>query len=116
MLWSKTSNWQKLVSQVTEDGRSSYPAIAAEYADAQQAIRVHCGAEQQVLMRVNFYLTSREDIEALETFLKHFGLPRNGYGLVDAYRNVPLVQANGVAPSYDGTGPLTAIAPPYQGR
>lgn len=118
MLWSKTSNWQKLVNQITEDGRASYPAVAAEYTDGQHAIRVHCGSEQQVLMRTTFYLTSQEDIAAFEAFLKHFGLPRNGFQLVDTYQNMPLLQANGgVSPSYNGTGPLPAIAPPYhQGR
>lgn len=79
--FGQTSNWQKLVQMVTETG--SYPATAAEYVDQSNALRIHCGAESQVQMRVEFYLTSPEDFQMLEKFLKYFGLPRNGFHIVN---------------------------------
>jgi hypothetical protein len=86
MFFGQTSNWRKQVTEVTDNGQISYPAIAAEYQDTVNAIRVHCGAESQVLLKVQIYLTSPEDFDAFDRFLQRFGLPRNGYQVVNTYQ------------------------------
>ncbi len=50
MYYGQTSNWRKVVETVTEGGRVSLPAIAAQYTDSTQALRVHCGQEAMVQM------------------------------------------------------------------
>jgi hypothetical protein len=37
-------------------------------------------------MRVQVYLTCKEDFDAFDAFLKRFGLPQNGYQVVNTYR------------------------------
>lgn len=112
MFFGQTSNWRKQVDEVTQQGRISYPAVAAEYQDALNAIRVHCGSESQVLMRVQIYLQSEEDFEAFDQFLKRFGLPRNGFQVVNTYQ-APYAQPP--AGYYEGApaAPLP-LAPPVR--
>lgn len=82
--FGQTTNYAKLVEMVKESG--SYPAVAAEYSDNVNAIRVHCGTESQVQMSVGFYCSGPEDFAMLEKFLKYFGLPRNGFHIVNVAR------------------------------
>jgi hypothetical protein len=86
MFYGQTSNWRKLVNEVTDHGHVSLPAIAAQYADNVNAIRVHAGQEAQVQMHVQVYLCNQDDFEVFEQFLKHFGLPQNGYQVVNTYQ------------------------------
>jgi hypothetical protein len=83
MYFGQTSNWLKILEAVTDNGHTSLPAVAAQYTDTNNAIRIHCGAEAQVQMRVQLYLTTQEDFERFDAFLQHFGLPRNGYTVVN---------------------------------
>jgi hypothetical protein len=83
MFYGQTSNWMKIVKAVTEDGRISLPATAAQHVDATNAIRVHCGAEMQVQLHCQIFLTSQDDVEEFDSFLQRFGLPRNGYEVVN---------------------------------
>lgn len=83
MFYGQTSNWLKIVDAVTDEGRVSLPAVAAQYSDNLNAIRVHCGQEAQVQLHVQLFLTGPEDFERLDAFLQHFGLPRNGYQVVN---------------------------------
>jgi len=107
MFFGPTSNWRKQIKDVTNEGKRGLPTVASQYTDGStNAIRVHCGAEAQVLLKVEFYLTSEDDFEAFDTFLKHFGLPRNGYQVVDTH------QPYTAYPGYEAT-PLP-IAPPIQ--
>jgi hypothetical protein len=61
----------------------SLPAVAAQYNDSVNAIRVHCGAEAHVQIHVSLFLTTEEDFERFDAFLQAFGLPRNGYTVVN---------------------------------
>jgi hypothetical protein len=79
MFYGQTSNWWKIYDQVTEERQVSLPAVAAQYNDSVNAVRVHCGQEAHVQLHVQLFLTSQEDFERLDAFLQHFGLPRNGY-------------------------------------
>lgn len=89
MYYGQTSDWRKVVETVTEGGRVSLPAIAAQYTDSAQALRVHCGQEAMVQMHCQFYLASPEDVEAFDAFLQRFGLPRNGYQVVNTLAPYP---------------------------
>jgi hypothetical protein len=71
---------------VTEDRRVSLPAIAAQYSDSLNAIRVHCGAEAQVHLHCEIFLVSEDDFEEFDRFLKRFSLPQNGYQVVNTYQ------------------------------
>jgi hypothetical protein len=86
MFYGQTSNWRKIVEEVTEERRSSLPAIAAQYADSLNAIRVHCGAEAQVHLHCQIFLVTEEDFDAFESFLKRFSLPQNGYQVVNTHQ------------------------------
>ena len=82
-MFLQTTNWQKQIKEVTQGGKQFAPHIATQYVDQTNAIRITCGAEQCAQLRVEFYITSQEDIQVLEAFFAHFGLPRNGYQIVD---------------------------------
>lgn len=86
MYYGQTSNWRKVVEKVTEDHRVSLPAIAAQYSDSLNAIRVHCGAEAQVHLHVQIFLVTEDDFEEFDQFLKRFSLPQNGYTVVNTYQ------------------------------
>src|SRR5690242_19122508 len=83
MFFGQTSNWLKQVREISKDGKVSVPHIASQYVGGENAIRVHCGAETQVQVKLEFYMTSDDDLAQLDQFLNHFGLPRNGFQVVD---------------------------------
>ncbi len=69
MFFGQTSNWLKQVREVTHNGEASVPHIASQYVDGTNAVRVHCGSEMHVQLRVEFYMTSDEDLAQLDQFL-----------------------------------------------
>lgn len=97
MFYGQTSNWRKIVECVTDNGHVSQPAVAAQYYDHLNAIRVHCGQEAQVQLHVQLFLTSPDDFERLDAFLQHFGLPRNGYNVVNTGQPYSYSASAGVA-------------------
>ncbi len=116
MFYGQTSNWMKQVKEVTQGRTQSVPHIASQYVDGVNAIRVHCGAEMQVQLRVEFYMTSAEDLQQLDAFLNHFGLPRNGYQITDTRQTYqPPYPAYVASPAYEnGSSMPLPIAPPHQ--
>jgi hypothetical protein len=99
MFYGQTSNWLKIVESVTDNGRVSLPAVAAQYSDSLNAVRVHCGQEAQVQLHVQLFLTSQDDFERLDAFLAHFGLPRNGFTVVNT----------GLPYSYSASAAVTGV-------
>jgi len=112
MYFGQTSNWRRQVKEVSTNNSS--PSIASQYADGTNAIRIHCGTESQVLMKVEFYMTSEDDFEELDAFLKHFGLPRNGYKVIDTHQAyTPRAYPAYAGPAtYDDPAPPLPIAAP----
>ena len=113
--YGQTSNWLKQVREITRNGEVSVPHIASQYVDGVNAIRVHCGSEMHVQLKVELYLTTDNDQAQLDQFLNYFGLPRNGFQIVDtraaAYQ--PQYPGYAASPLYE-TGPSLPIpiAPP----
>ncbi len=117
MFYGQTSNWMKQVREVTRGGDHSVPHIASQYVDGVNAIRIHCGTEMHVQVRAEFYMTSDEDLRQLDAFLNYFGLPRNGYQIVDTRQTYqPPYPAYAASPAYEnGSSSLPLpIAPPNQ--
>jgi hypothetical protein len=111
MYFGQTSNWRRQVKEVSNNNCS--PSIASQYTDGTNAIRIHCGAESQVLMKVEFYMTSEDDFEELDSFLKHFGLPRNGYKVIDTHQAYTHTYPAYAGPTaYDETASPLPIAAP----
>lgn len=83
MFYGQTTNVVKQVQAVTQNGQQGVPHIASQCVEGANAIRVGCGSEMKVQMRVEFYITSMEQLQQLSTFLEVFNLPRNGYQVID---------------------------------
>ena len=117
MFFGQTSNWLKQVREVTRRGEASVPHIASQYVDGVNAVRVHCGSEMQVQLRVEFYMTSDEDLAQLDQFLNYFGLPRNGFQITDTRQpyQAPYPAYAAASPYENGSSSMPLpIAPPVQ--
>ncbi len=116
MFFGQTSNWLKQVREVTHNGEASVPHIASQYVDGTNAVRVHCGSEMHVQLRLEFYMTTDEDLAQLDQFLNYFGLPRNGFQITDtrqAYQ--PPYPGYAASPYENGSSSMPLpIAPPVQ--
>lgn len=113
MYFGQTSNWRRILEHVTDRGIHNYPQLAAEYADSINAVRVHCGKEAQVQLHCQLWLTTPEDIEAFDQFLKRFALPTNGYTMVDTHQPHPYSASAVVTGIVEH--PLIAPPSPYNG-
>jgi hypothetical protein len=111
MFYGQTTNLSKQVKAVTQDGTQGVPHVASQCVQGTTAIRVSCGNELHVQLRADFYITI-EQLQQFELFLESFGLPRNGYQVIDTRQ--PYQQpytAYPASPEYSSV-PLP-LAPPH---